>query len=271
MNNLVKIGNGTVIPKQYHGKRVVTFAEIDTCHARPEGTARKRFNDNQKHFIEGTDFFKVCASEIRTHKIMPLSSKAHEDITFITESGYLMLAKSFTDDLAWDVQRELVSYFEYGKNADKPSTSHTALKQRLLSSVNHEAELLRKSFEAAGIDPKFTAVHLANLYRAEVGQNIPALPIEVETTYDRTEIAKQLGVMTKSGSPHKDAIGAIIRKIGVDKSQIIHSSFSQNGHDGGYDRFKAPVLDKVRKWLDTAGWPNPIVLDKKYNVVYRSR
>lgn len=32
--------------------------------------------------------------------------------TFITESGYLMLAKSFTDDLSWTVQRGLVnSYF----------------------------------------------------------------------------------------------------------------------------------------------------------------
>lgn len=30
----------------------------------------------------------------------------------ITETGYLMLVKSFTDDLAWKVQRELVdSYF----------------------------------------------------------------------------------------------------------------------------------------------------------------
>lgn len=29
-------------------------------------------------------------------------------VTLITETGYLMLVKSFTDDLAWKVQRELV-------------------------------------------------------------------------------------------------------------------------------------------------------------------
>ena len=38
----------------------------------------------------------------------------HGDITFITESGYLMLVKSFTDELSWNVQRMLVnSYFNY--------------------------------------------------------------------------------------------------------------------------------------------------------------
>ena len=57
-------------------------------------TARKRFNDNKKHLIEGEDYFKICANEIRTHKIMELSPKVHEDLTLMTESGYLMLKKS---------------------------------------------------------------------------------------------------------------------------------------------------------------------------------
>ena len=30
------------------------------------------------------------------------------NLKVITETGYLMLVKSFTDDLAWKVQRELV-------------------------------------------------------------------------------------------------------------------------------------------------------------------
>ena len=30
---------------------------IDTVHERPEGTARKRFNDNKKRFIDGEDYF----------------------------------------------------------------------------------------------------------------------------------------------------------------------------------------------------------------------
>jgi hypothetical protein len=110
--NAITINETALTVKEYQGKRVVTFKDIDTVHGRPEGTARRNFNTNKAHFIEGEDFFKVCADEIRTHKIMEISPKAQEDVTFITESGYLMLVKSFTDDLAWTVQRQLVnSYF----------------------------------------------------------------------------------------------------------------------------------------------------------------
>lgn len=67
MSNLVKIGNQEIFTKEFNNQRVVTFKDIDTVHERAEGTARKRFNDNRKHFIEGTDFFVLNQpSEIRT-------------------------------------------------------------------------------------------------------------------------------------------------------------------------------------------------------------
>jgi len=106
------VNNQLLQIKEYDGQRVVTLKDIDTVHNRPNGTARKRFNDNRTHFIQGEDYYKVCASEIRTNKIMSISPKTHQDVVLITETGYLMLVKSFTDDLAWTVQRELVnSYF----------------------------------------------------------------------------------------------------------------------------------------------------------------
>ena len=108
---IIKINNKELFIKEFRGQRIITFKDIDILHERPEGTARKRFNDNKKHFIKDTDYFKISASEIRTYKIMPISNKAHEDITLITESGYLMLVKSLTDDLAWKVQRELVNKY----------------------------------------------------------------------------------------------------------------------------------------------------------------
>ncbi len=99
--------------KEYQGQRVITFKDMDTLHQRPEGTASRNFRANRGRFIEGEDYFRVCADEIRLHKILELSPKAHEDVTLLTKMGYLMLVKSFTDDLAWMVQRQLVkSYFE---------------------------------------------------------------------------------------------------------------------------------------------------------------
>lgn len=103
----ITVNNQNLAIKEYKGQRVVTFKDIDTVHGRPDGTARKRFNDNKEHFICGTDYYKVQPSEIRTVGI-----KSPNGAIVVTESGYLMLVKSFTDDLAWQVQRELVnSYF----------------------------------------------------------------------------------------------------------------------------------------------------------------
>lgn len=106
----VQIGNGEVAVKEYAGKRVVTFKDIDSCHGRPEGTASRNFRSNREHFIEGEDYFKITPDEFR-RTMGSMDKRQQNDITLLTESGYLMLVKSFTDALAWDVQRELVNRY----------------------------------------------------------------------------------------------------------------------------------------------------------------
>lgn len=66
MQELTTINNTEILVKEFSGQRVVTFKEIDAVHGRPDGTARKRFNDNREHFIEGEDYFKITPSEFRT-------------------------------------------------------------------------------------------------------------------------------------------------------------------------------------------------------------
>lgn len=113
MNDVITIENTEMKIKEYKGQRVVTFKDIDAVHQRPTGTAKRNFNKNKRRFVEGEDYIKVCVDEIRTSKIMDISSKARADIVMLTESGYLMIVKSLTDDLSWKVQRQLVNaYFK---------------------------------------------------------------------------------------------------------------------------------------------------------------
>lgn len=110
--NTVTINNKQLPAVEYLGQRVVTFAMIDDAHHRPEGTARRNFNEHRERFILGEDYFVVRADEIRMHKIYPISGKAQGEVVLLTEQGYLMVTKPFKDDLAWQVQRELVNgYF----------------------------------------------------------------------------------------------------------------------------------------------------------------
>ncbi len=107
MNDII-IGTTNVSIKEYKGQRVVTFKDIDTVHGRPNGTARRNFNRNKEHFIEGEDFFVRNSYEAKKE----YNATAPNGLVLLTESGYLMLAKSFTDKRAWDAQRLLVkAYF----------------------------------------------------------------------------------------------------------------------------------------------------------------
>lgn len=113
MNNLIKINNKDLQIKEFKEQRVVTFKDIDMVHERPEGTAGRNFNDNKKRFIEGTDYFHLSYKELRSTNFVERPNP--QGLILVTESGYLMLVKSLTDDLAWKVQRELVNNYFRGK------------------------------------------------------------------------------------------------------------------------------------------------------------
>lgn len=132
MQELTTINNTEILVKEFSGQRVVTFKEIDAVHGRPDGTARKRFNDNREHFIEGEDYFKITPSEFRT-AIGEMDARQQNDVTLITESGYLMLVKSFTDDLAWKVQRELVKGYFRAKASDPQFSTLSPQLQALIN------------------------------------------------------------------------------------------------------------------------------------------
>ena len=138
------IGNVNVAIKEYQGQRVVTLKDIDNVHQRPDGTARRNFNTNKQHFIEGVDYFKIQPNEIRTVGITSPNGG-----TVVTESGYLMLVKSFTDDLSWDIQRQLVNtYFKVKELSipTAPSLPYT---------------YINKTFRGR---PVLTATDISNLY-----------------------------------------------------------------------------------------------------------
>lgn len=121
----ISINNQNIQVKQYNGQMVVTFKDIDLVHGRANGTARRNFNANKQHLIEGTDYFiiELTTNEIRTQ--FGAGKNAGRTITVVTESGYLMLVKSFTDNLAWEVQRQLVnSYFRCKEETAQNSTPY---------------------------------------------------------------------------------------------------------------------------------------------------
>ena len=229
-DNSITINKTEVSVKEYQGNRVVTFKDIDTVHGRPDGTARKRFNDNKERFIEGTDYYKISPSEFRT-AIGEMDRRQSQDITLITESGYLMLVKSFTDDLAWDVQRQLVNtYFRVAiqSNAD---TINLSIKQKRAEAMfmNAQARLLnaetrRLKILQAERGLSQVAIDTAAVKAAEeiTGQDLGDYLPKTEKTYSASEVGNALGISANKVGKIANAYGLKTEEYGVfvmDKSR----------------------------------------------------
>lgn len=282
--NLTVTINETELPvKEYQGQRVVTMKEIDAVHQRTEGTARKRFNDNKEHFIEDVDFFKMSASEFRTRFDPHYSRQATEDVTLITESGYLMLVKSFTDDLAWAVQRQLVNiYFRATPEQRRKSTVKSpqeleAADKRatamLLNAKNRAAANLQRLYDRAGVKPEYQALAISDFY-TEDGVKLPRIALQgTKVTYDKGSIAEKVGIYSKASGgkkPHAQAVGAIIAELDIGTDEVEAVPYCHNGHDGTDYQYTESVIGKVRAWVEAHKWPAPLTAGgKKYEIIYK--
>lgn len=147
MDNLILINNKELEVKEFQDQRVITFRDIDEVHERPEGTAGRNFNSNKDKFIAGTDYFHLSYEDLRSTNFVERPNP--QGLTLIAESGYLMLVKSFTDDLAWQVQRQLVNTYFRGKQLVGDLNSLSPELQVLIN-----LELKQKALEQSISDAK---------------------------------------------------------------------------------------------------------------------
>lgn len=200
MEQLVHIQDTDISVKEYNGQRVVTFKDVDTVHGRPDGTARRNFNTNKKRFVENEDYFVVSSDEIRTSRLFTISDNDFTDKVLLTEQGYLMLVKSFTDDLAWTVQRQLVNgYFRVRQIANDLSPQMQIL-YGMLDQMAHterqakEAKLLAEKAVEATENIKEAVKPVFDNWREEIGKKIKRIQYACGTDFKtlNTEMYSEL-------------------------------------------------------------------------------
>ena len=186
---LINIVNKDLTIKEFNGQRVVTFKDIDMLHERVEGTAGRNFRENKKHFVEKEDYYFIKPSDIQNDEIR--RSEINNAGTYlITESGYLMLVKSLTDDLAWKVQRELVNkYFR--------------VKQQELNTTQLSPEL--QMFNSI-----FNAVAKVELSAKELKQEVQAIK-----EHSQEELQNMRDVITLNPNSWREDSRKLISKIAL--------------------------------------------------------
>lgn len=196
MNTPVTINNRTLPIKEHNGQRVVTFKDIDAVHGRPDGTASRNFRENRNRFIESVDFFTINLTSDEIRRQFGVGKNAGRTVTALTESGYLMLAKSFTDDLAWQVQRELVN--SYFRSKDIISAQADKLSEMKIRAAADRAAAMRMNAENRRLKLLLEHPHLKDL--SPIAQQTWGLKAyEAATGKDVGNLLPECGALKQAG------------------------------------------------------------------------
>lgn len=110
---VIKVEQHNLTIKEYKGFRVVTLKDIDQLHQREPGSAGRNFQNCKKYLLEKIDFFLLKPSD---QPDFPFDKIPNRGLIIITQSGYPMLVKTFTDKISWSVQREMVNGYFQGRS-----------------------------------------------------------------------------------------------------------------------------------------------------------
>lgn len=204
--------------------------------------------------------------------VNPDRKRGNPNMTIINESGLYSLilsskletAKAFKHWVTADVLPSIRKHGEY--------MSPRKAQQRL-GEVNSAARIIRQTLREAGMAPQFVAVAMKSLYEP-VGVEIPLEGISVSKhLLDATAIAKRLGVLSRSGKPHAQAVSVIIAQVDVlpDEKEIVPFQNTSSGHAGTNIQYTESVAAKVNLWLERNGYPEEISYKGKRYVVRYGR
>lgn len=151
------------------------------------------------------------------------------------------------------------------------NSSGQASKRPALSSINGAMKITVEALKAAGTAPEYIALTVRDTYKP-YGISIPdgCLP-ESEKLYECEAIAKELGIFSERGNPHKQAVSTIISLVGTLEGETKTVPFTQGGYSNTTVKYTQAVLERVRDWLVTNNYPTVIqgANGKSYRVQYR--
>lgn len=246
-----------------NGKNEFYMTREQVGQALEYGTPRKAISDIHSRHKDRLDKYSVVL------RLRTTDGKAY-NTTVYTRKGIMEIcrwsqqpgADAFMD-WVWEIMDSLMS----GKTQLVP-------KRRSLGETNAAARIITQTLKAAGMPPQYRAVALQSLYKP-VGVTIPLDGIKTDKQlFDCTAIATKLGILSKAGRPHNQAVAAIIAQIPVsdEEESLVPFQSNASGHAGPTWQYTQSVVDKVHGWLIEHNYPTEIPgLGKFYKVTYRQQ
>ncbi len=172
--NVITVGHTVEVGiVTYKGENVLTLSMIDEVHNRRSGAASDRFRENRERFIEGKHYHMVPYAEAEALKPYGVDVPTR-GLILITKRGYLLLVKSFTDDLAWEVQEQLVDHYFEGQAQLLPITDSECISNKQYYALRDQIDRIADHYHMK----ESTSSRLANVLRFKLNvgglKDIPA-------------------------------------------------------------------------------------------------
>ena len=245
-NRLVKINGNAIEQIVYKSQPVITLRMMDELHERKEGTARNAFFRHKEHLLENEDFFIVPYDEWRP--AVKNINGGHDTgqrnpMTFLSQTGYLLLVKSFNDSLAWKIQRELVSVYFQTRQAQK---SIDPLTEKL-----NQLEKLRK-IQSVISPQEFNRLRLAAL--GEYADEIPLI-IETKPLFQLLELV----IHAQKVGRHFQGVDIILNDAPVIQfsTSALKEAFDALSRENGLMqpyKSSASLISAIRGMLKNSNW-----------------
>lgn len=245
-NEIITINNVELGIKEYKKERVVTAWDIGKVHNRDVGEINKIFNRNKDKFILNEDYFilKIKDFSERFKTIQDFIPNNVKEIVLFTESGYLMLVKTFTDDLSWDIQRQLVKgYFKLKEL--KSSVDKDKRLEIMEKNANVRMAKMLKSLIPFSKSERYKEILVSEATKVLTGRELIPLPEVEAKTITATQIAEILGVSVQK-------IGIISNKYNLKTEQNgywVHEKAKYCNKEIPNFRYFEHMIEEFKKYI----------------------
>lgn len=241
-SNLITIADKEIELKEYNGERVVTAWDIETLHEKDVREINQQFKRNINNLIENEDYFVVDRSYISEslaviQNFIPNNVK---EIILFTESGYLLLTKTFTDERSWNIQRQLVkSYFKLKELKEKVESGEIEIKIANKQNNNSITQLNESQIE---LEKLRLMTHLIDTFKET--EHKPEKLMIIET------IANITGNKNKFGYGMAEGATTELRGGTVTSQEIAEMMRSRYGLDENFTQGSVNSLAKYNNLTD---------------------
>ncbi|HHX0219674.1 TPA: ORF6N domain-containing protein [Enterococcus faecalis] len=271
------------------GKKAMTVKDIAEIHKKEVKHVNEAIKNNINRFKFGIDIIDILDvdqidpkdfgySQQAINSYVGLRNKGFKvGIYILSERGYAKLLKILEDDTAWEIYDQLVdNYFSYRKTVKSISSDASDIdikrmnaEARLRNAKVREAKLLAELSAEAKTDVNKVLLQ-DKAVEVLTGSKLLEMPKLKQKLYDTDEIAKKLGVLSKSGQPHGTAVSQIIqRHIHIEEGESEILPESKGSWSGSVIKYGESVIKKVREWLEKMNYPSQINGGRRnYHVTY---